>query len=126
MLLDAAFHVVFHPCGNYEAVLCAAVHSLGVDVVFLFGILDEPAVFLEFFEVLGSRCVDFGIVFVCAGLEVDFRFDDVVEALLVAFGLFAGLFGVEHVIGAGNHLFYKFFRRAHALERFYFCHGVGF
>ena len=79
MLLDASLHVVVYPCAYNEAVLCASVHCLGVDVILLLGILHEPSLFLEFFEILHGLLIYPGVVLVETGLEVDFRLYDVIE-----------------------------------------------
>ena len=122
MLLDAALHIVVDPCAYDEAILRAAVHGLGIDVIFLLVILHEPPLLLEIVEILHGLVVDGGVMLVETGSEVDFGLDDVIEGFLVAFGLFAGLFGIEHVIGAGSDLLYEVLRRAYALEGFYSCH----
>ncbi len=123
MLFDAAFHIVVHPGGNHETVLRAAVHCLRVDVILLLVVLHEPAVLLELVEILHGLFVDFGVMLVKPGFEIDFRLDDMIEGFGVALSLFAGLFGIEHVVGTRNYLFHHLLRRADAFERFYFCHG---
>ncbi len=98
MFLDALVHIVIHICRNDNAILCATVHCLGVDVVVLFVILHEPAVFLESVEVFNSFVVNFSIMLVGAGFKVDFGLNDMVQRFGVAFRLRACLFRVKHVI----------------------------
>ena len=100
MLLDAPFHVVGYVCSDDNAVLGAAVHRLRIYVVMLFIVLYEPSVLLECVEILYSFVIHFRVMLVCAGCEIYLRFDDVVERARIPFGLFAGFFGVEHVVGA--------------------------
>ena len=122
MLFDSAFHIIVHPSGHYEAILGASVHCLGVDIVVLLVVLNEPAVFLELLEVLHSFVVDFGVVLVETGFKVDFGLDDMIKRFGVALGFLACLFRVEHVVGTRHYLFDHLLRRTDTLERFYFCH----
>ena len=100
MLFDSTFHVVGNIGSDNDAVLSAAVHSLGINVVMLFFVLNQPPFFLEHFEIGNSLVIDFRVVFVGAGLEVDFRLDDVIERFLVTLGFFAGFLAAEHIVGA--------------------------
>ncbi len=47
MFLDAPFHIILHPRSHNKAVLCTTVHGLGIDVVFLFLVLHQPAFLFE-------------------------------------------------------------------------------
>ena len=100
MLFDSAFHVVIYPGSDHEAILSAAIHGLCIDIVIVFIVLHEPAFFLEFLEILYSFVVYFGVMFISAGFEINFGFDDVVERFGISFSFFASFFAVEHVIRA--------------------------
>ena len=39
LLFDAPFHIIIHPRGNHQSVLCPAVHRLGLHIVFLLLVL---------------------------------------------------------------------------------------
>ena len=125
MLFDSTLHIVFHPCRHYETVLCTTVHGLRIDVVVLLVILLEPALLLEFVEVFHSLVVNLRVMFVKSGFEIDFRLDDMIEALFVSFGLFACFLTVEDVVGTGCHFLDKLAGRAYSFEWFYFCHDNG-
>ncbi len=100
MFFDASLHVVGYVGGDNYAILCAAVHGLGVYVVMFGVVLEEPSVLLEGIEVFDGLTVDFWIVFVGARFKVYFGFDDVIERTGVALSFLTGFFGVEHVVGA--------------------------
>ena len=100
VLLDYAVHVVVHVGTYHQTELCLAVHGLSVDVVALLLVLYKPTVLLELLEVLGSLGIHLWCIFACANGEVNFGFDDMVKALLVAFGLGTCLFGIQNVVGA--------------------------
>ena len=123
MLLDDSVHVVIHVGTHHQSVLCLALHGLGIDVVVVLLVLDEPSLFLELAEVLGGFLVDARVIFAGSLGEINLGFDDMVEALLVVAGFLACLFRVEHVIGARFHLLDELFRWADASEWFDCCHG---
>ncbi len=123
MLFDSSFHVVGHPCSNHEAILCAAIHGLCVDIVVLLVILHKPAVFLEFPEVFNRFVVDSGIMLVKTYFEINLRFDDMVKTFFITLRFFTGFLAVEDIIRAGCHFFNKMFRRTYPLEWFDSCHG---
>ena len=92
MLLDLPVHVILHGGSHHQAILPFAVHGLGIDVIKLFLILQEPSLVAEHTVVLRRFQVDILVVFILACREIDLRLDDVVKRLLVAFSLSAGLF----------------------------------
>ena len=100
VLLDYTVHVVVHVGTYHQTELCLAVHGLCVDVVALLLVLYKPTVLLELLEVLGSLGIHLGCIFACAHGEVYLGLDDMVKALLVAFGLGTCLLRIEHVIWA--------------------------
>ncbi len=124
MLFDATLHIVFHVCRHHNAVLRASVHGLGVYVVVVVFVLNEPAIVAEGLEVFYRFVVYFGGVLVGSGSEVYFRLDYMVQRAWVAFGFGAGFFAVENVVGARCHFGDKFARRAYASEWFDFSHGM--
>ena len=91
MLLDATFHIVVHPCCHHNAILCATVHRLGINVVFLFIILHKPAFLLKLLEVLHRLVIYALCVLIGAGSKVDFGLYDVVERFFVTLCLTACL-----------------------------------
>ena len=125
VLLDDALHVVGHGGANDPAVLRLAVHGLGVEVVAVGLVGNEPSLLLELLELLGAAFVDAGVVFAGAFGEVDFGLDDVVERHLVVAGLSAGFFGTEHVVGAALYLFDQLFGGAQATEGLNLGHSIG-
>ena len=122
VLFDAAFHIVVNERCYHDAVLCAAVHGLGVDVVVFLLVLHQPAVAAECGEVLHGFVVDLGGVFVGTRGEVYFRLYDMVKRFGVAFGFCAGFFAVEHVVGARCDFCHHLARGADASEGFDFGH----
>lgn len=122
MLFDAPLHVVVDVGSHDDAVLRAAVHSLGIYIIVLLVVLYQPAVLLKRLEVVDRFVVDFRSVLVLSGCEVYFGLDYMVERLGVSLGFGARFFAVEHIVGAGCHLSDVLPRRAYALEWFDFCH----
>lgn len=59
-------------------------------------------------------------------LEVDFGLDDVIERLFVTLRFGTCFIGVKYIVRTRSHFGDHFARRAQALERFYFSHGVMF
>ena len=78
MLLDATFHIVFHPCCYHQAVLGATIHRLSIYIVLLLLILHQPSFLTEQVKLLTSCCIYALIMFVCTFWKIDFRFDNVV------------------------------------------------
>ena len=104
VFLDDLVDVVLAVGAGDDAVLPfgvggGGVHALGVDVEFLFLILDQPAEVFEQVVVLHHLEIDFGRVFVGAFGEVDFSLGDVKQAVGVALAFNAGFFGIQYVVG---------------------------
>ena len=99
MLLDAAGEVILNTGTYYKSVLRAAIHGLSIDVVAILVILYQPALVLELLEVLNGLVIDLGLMLACAGLEVDFGLNDVIQTHLIVASLGACLFTGENVIG---------------------------
>ncbi len=79
MLFDSAFHVVGDIGGDYESILCSAVHCLGVDIVMFLVVLHKPSVLLERVEVGNCLVIDFRCVLIHARFKIYFRLDNVIE-----------------------------------------------
>ncbi len=92
--------IIVHIGSNNEAILGAAVHGLRIYIIVLGGILHKPAFLLESGEILHSLGIDLLIMLVGAGLEIDFRTDNVVERARIPFRFLAGFLGIEHIVGA--------------------------
>ncbi len=122
VFFDTAFHIVIDVGGHHYAVLRAAVHCLGVDIVVFLLVLHQPAVFAECGEIGHGTVVDLGSVLVGARSEIDLGLDDVVERTGVAFGLCSCFFAVEYIVGPRSHFGDDFTRRTYAAEWFYFGH----
>ena len=99
MLLDDTIEVVIDIGGNDEAILGAALHGLAVQIIIRSRILDEPAVLLEFLELLDSCIIDLGVVLVGNRVEIYLGFDDVIERLLIAFALIVSLLRRQDIVG---------------------------
>ena len=112
VFLDSTGHVVVDIGSDNQPVLGVTVHRLGIDVVVLFVVLYQPALLLEHVEIFYGFVIHLGAMFVGSGSKINLGLDDVVERFLVALGLLAGFFGVEHIIGARGNLLDHFFRRA--------------
>ena len=98
VLFDAALQVVLEVAASHQTILPLAVHSLGVDVVALLLLLNEPLVGLPTLVVLDSFGIYSLVVLVDNGVKVNLGLDDVQQTLLACLGL--SLYRVEHVIGA--------------------------
>ena len=106
VLLDAPLHIIIHPRGYHQSVLCPAVHRLGIHIVFLLLVLHQPALFPEEVEVLARTLIHFRVMLVGTVFEVDFRFDDVIQRFLVACRLSACFLRVQHIVGTTADLLY--------------------
>ena len=78
MLLDNAIHIIGHIRTDNQAVLCLAVHGLGIHIVTFLLILHQPALFLEHPEIGGSFQINGRIVFIRPDRKVDLWFDDMI------------------------------------------------
>ena len=67
VLLDAVLHIVVDIGGYHKSVLGAAVHRLGIYVVVLLVVLNEPSVTLERLKVGQRLTVHFGVMLVGSG-----------------------------------------------------------
>ena len=118
MLFDYAVYIVVDIGGHDYAILGAPVHCLGVYIIVVGIVLNQPAVLAEGLEILDSAVVDAFIVFVGACGKVDFRLNDMVERLWVSGRFGTGFVGVEHVVGSGGHLLHEISGRTDAAEGF--------
>ena len=98
VLLDGAIQVVRYICPYHQAILCLAVHGLGIDIISFLLILHQPAIVLETLEILGSLLIDTRIVLVGSFREIDFGFDDMIQGFLVAGRFLTGLLRIEDII----------------------------
>ena len=79
MLFYALVHVVINVGSNNNTVLGASLHCLGIYIIMLLIVLNEPSVILESIEIFHSLVIHFRRVLIFAGFEVDFRLYDVVK-----------------------------------------------
>ncbi len=79
MFFNFAGHVVLHRGTHHQSVLCLAIHGLGVYVIHLLLILEQPSLLLEQVEVFGRLCIHILVVFIFSHREVDLRLDDVIK-----------------------------------------------
>ena len=100
MLLYHAVHIIVHIGCHHDAVLCAAIHGLRVDIIMVGVVLHEPSVVAERAEILHGFAVNAFVMLVGTCGEVDFRFDYVIERHGIAFGFLACFFRVQYVVGA--------------------------
>ena len=87
-------------------------------------VLHEPSLILELLEVLGSLLIHFGIVLGGAYGEVDFGFDDMIEAHLIVASLGASLFTVKHVVRTALYFLHQVFWRTNTFKGFNNCHTI--
>ena len=76
VLLDCAREVIFKVATHSNAILCATIHRLRVDVVVLLLILLQPATLLPEAEVLHRLEINLFRVFIGDGVEVNLWLDD--------------------------------------------------
>ena len=122
VLLDNPIHVIIYACSDDKTVLRLAVHRLCIEVILLLFILHEPAVALEFLKVLGSTFIDTRVVLTGSNGEIDFGFDDMIQAFLIGSGLLACLFRAQHVVRSALDRLDECFWGAQSPERFDFRH----
>ena len=118
VLFDDPVHIVRDIGPDDETVLRLAVHRLGINVIALLLVLDQPATLLEETEVVGGLLIDTRIVLVGADGEIDFGFDNMIQRFFIALGLATRFIGIKHIVRAGNHLSNQVFGRTEAAERF--------
>jgi len=78
------------------------VHALRIDIKVLLLILFDPSEVFERVEVLDDFQVGLQVAVLVAFRQVDFGLGHVEQAIGIAFAFLAGLFGVEHIVGAGG------------------------
>ena len=118
VLFDDPVHIVRDIGPDDETVLRLAVHRLGINVIALLLVLDQPTTLLEETEVVGGLLIDTRIVLVGADGEIDFGFDNMIQRFFIALGLATRFIGIKHIVRAGNHLSNQVFGRTEAAERF--------
>ena len=118
VLFDDPVHIVRDIGPDDETVLRLAVHSLGINVIALLLVLDQPTTLLEETEVVGGLLIDTRIVLVGADGEIDFGFDNMIQRFFIALGLATRFIRIKHIVRAGNHLSNQVFGRTEAAERF--------
>ena len=87
-------------------------------------VLYQPSLILELLKVLGSLLIHFGVVLGGAYGEVDFGFDNMIEAHLIVASLDARLFTVEHVVRTALYFLHQVFWRTNTFKGFYYCHNI--
>ena len=107
VLLDATCHIVIGMGTDHQTILRLPVHRLRINIIMILRVLHQPPLILELLEILGSLLIHFGIVLGGAYGEVDFGFDDMIEAHLIVASLGASLFTVKHVVRTA--LYFKSF-----------------
>ena len=106
MLLDDTVHVIGNVCTDNKAVLCLAIHGLGIDVIVFFIILHQPAFLLEHTEVFRRFLINTFVMFIGTNGKINFRFDDMIQGFLIAFRFYAGFLRIKYIIRTGSYLFY--------------------
>ena len=123
MFFDHAIEIIIHISTNHKTILCLAVHCLCVDIILLFAVLNQPTFLLKGFEILGRFLIDTRIILGCSRFEIDFWFNDVIEAHLVITGFYSCLLRFQHIIRTGFNFLNKILRRTYPLKRFDYSHS---
>ena len=124
VLLDMALLVVVSMGADHQTILRLAFHGLGIYIIMFARVLHKPAFVLELLEVLSGFLVDTRVVLRSADGEVDFRFDDMVEAFFVVASLGTSLFAVQHIVWTAFYLLHQILWWTYSLEWFYNCHEL--
>ena len=77
MLFDFTCHIIINVCRRNQAILCSAIHCLGIDIVHFCVILDQPSAFLPQFKVFDGFVIYGLTVFIGDWIKVNFWFNDV-------------------------------------------------
>ena len=98
VLLDHAVEIVVNECPDNKTVLGLAVHRLGIDIVVVLCVLNEPTIVLKLLEVLGCLLIHTGVVLTRANRKINLRLNDMIEAHLIVACLCPRLFRVKYVV----------------------------
>ncbi len=118
VLLDQVLLVFLDRGPGHEAGLDVSSHLLLIDIEAGLRFLDEDAPFDQFLEALGGLFVDFAVIVVELGREIDFGLGDVQERVGVFPDHLFRFFGGENVVGGSGHLGDEFEAGAEGAERF--------
>ena len=124
VLLDFAGGIIVRVSAEDEAVLRALAHGLGVHIVLLAVLADEPATLLPELEILDGLVVGALLVFAGDGIEINLRLCDMEEGLLSRHRL--GFFRIENVVRRGGYLGHEVFGRPNGCEWLYSYHNYLF
>ena len=126
MFLDDTRHIVVYIRTYNKTILSLAIHSLCIDIILFLIILFQPAILLELSEVLCSAFIHSWIVLRSSWFEIDFRFNNMIKALLVIACLGTCFLRIENIVRTRLNLLNEIFRRSYSLKRFYYCHNISF
>ena len=104
VLFDCTIQIVIDVCAYYKTILSLSVHCLGVYIILLLLVLNEPSVILELSEILRSLRVNFGRMFVRAYGKINFGADNMVQRLFVVSCLGTCLLRIKNIVRAALHL----------------------
>ena len=104
-----------------KAVLGTAAHRLGIDIVFGFAVLAEPAFLFPGLEIRYGLVIGALLVLAGNGAEVNLRLGDMQQGFLP--GHRAGFLGVQDIIRGCGDLGHQIFGRTDCREGFYSDHN---
>ena len=99
MFFDMTVDIIIHTGTYNQAILCPAVHCLGIHIVFFHIILHQPTLCTKSGKVFSGFCIYFFIMFIRSRFKIYFRFDDMIQRHLISFSFRTGFFGVQYIIG---------------------------
>ena len=120
MLLDYALGVVVRVGAQDKAVLGALSHGLGVHIVFLLVLTDQPAALFPGLEILNGLVIGALLVLTGNGREVNFRLCDMQEALFS--GHSQCFLRVKDIVGRSRYFSDQVLGRAYCRKGFYTYH----
>ena len=107
---------------QHDSILCLPIHGLGIEIIILLFVLQQPSVLLEFLKLLGGAVIHPRIIFTCPLRKIDFWFDNMVKRFLIVSGFSTRLFRIENVIWSAFHLLHQILRWAQTSKRLNFRH----
>ncbi len=116
VLADAVAEIVVHRGGGHQADLFVIPHDQAVQVIHGPILADQDPGIDHLRQIPGTLGIDGIVVGIGPFRQIDFRFGDVQETPGAVPGAFAGLGGVEHIIGWRHHVGGMFGHRPQAGE----------
>lgn len=92
VFFNISLHIILHTRAHNQSVLGATIHGLGIHIILLPAILNQPSILFESSIVFQCFPIHLLVMLIEARFKIDFGFDDVIQGFWISFGLGTSFF----------------------------------